>query len=123
MLGMLLARAGVDVTLLEKHKDFRGDTIHPSTMQVLEGLGLLHTFLELPHQRKSSFSLGFGSTTIRLADFSCLAVRAPFIAMMPQWNFLNFLAKEAGDSECSGANTCAQEIPGHRSASCHLGPP
>jgi 2-polyprenyl-6-methoxyphenol hydroxylase-like FAD-dependent oxidoreductase len=88
MLGMLLARAGVDVTLLEKHKDFlrdfRGDTIHLSTMEVLEGLGLLHTFLELPHQRKSSFSLGFGSTTIRLADFSCLAVRAPFIAMMPQ---------------------------------------
>jgi 2-polyprenyl-6-methoxyphenol hydroxylase-like FAD-dependent oxidoreductase len=100
MLGMLLARAGVDVTVLEKHKDFlrdfRGDTIHPSTMQSLEELGLLNAFLELPHQRMTSFSLGFGAKTIRLADFSRLAVPAPFIAIMPQWNFLNFLAADAG---------------------------
>jgi 2-polyprenyl-6-methoxyphenol hydroxylase-like FAD-dependent oxidoreductase len=99
MLGMLLARAGVDVTVLEKHKDFlrdfRGDTIHPSTMQALEELGLLNAFLEMPHQRMSSFTLGFGAKTIRLADFSRLPVSAPFIAIMPQWNFLNFLATEA----------------------------
>jgi 2-polyprenyl-6-methoxyphenol hydroxylase-like FAD-dependent oxidoreductase len=99
MLGLLLARAGVEVTVLEKHKDFlrdfRGDTIHPSTMQTLEELGLLDDFLKLPHQPARGFSLSFGDESVALADFSRLPVRAPFIAMMPQWDFLNFLSAEA----------------------------
>jgi 2-polyprenyl-6-methoxyphenol hydroxylase-like FAD-dependent oxidoreductase len=99
MLGLLLARAGVEVTVLEKHKDFlrdfRGDTIHPSTMQTMDELGLLDEFLELPHQRVNTFSLNFGDESIPLADFSRLPVRAPFIAMMPQWDFLNFLSDKA----------------------------
>lgn len=100
MLGLLLARAGVDVTVLEKHtdflRDFRGDTIHPSTMQVMEELGVLDEFLKLPHQPASSFNLQFGDEAVRLADFSTLPVRAPFIALMPQWDFLNFIASKAG---------------------------
>lgn len=99
MLGLLLARAGIDVTVLEQHtdflRDFRGDTIHPSTMQVMEELGLLEEFLKLPHQPTSSFNLQFGSESLRLADFSKLPVRAPFIALMPQWDFLNFIASHA----------------------------
>ena len=99
MLGMLLARAGVRVTVLEKHKDFlrdfRGDTIHPSTMEILYELGLLDKFLQLPHQKVSRMSGQFGAETIPFADFSHLKVHAPFIAMMPQWDFLDFLADEA----------------------------
>lgn len=102
MLGLLLARAGVDVTVLEKHadflRDFRGDTIHPSTMQTMDELGLLDEFLTLPHQKVESFSLNFGNESISLADFRGLPVRAPFIAMMPQWDFLNFLAEKAAQS-------------------------
>jgi 2-polyprenyl-6-methoxyphenol hydroxylase-like FAD-dependent oxidoreductase len=100
MLGLLMARAGIDVTVLEKHvdflRDFRGDTIHPSTMQVMEELGLLEAFLKLPHQPATSFEMQFGTETLRLADFTRLPVRAPFIALMPQWDFLNFIASEAG---------------------------
>jgi 2-polyprenyl-6-methoxyphenol hydroxylase-like FAD-dependent oxidoreductase len=96
MLGYLLARGGVDVTVVEKHadflRDFRGDTIHPSTMQVLDELGLLDAFLKLPHQPVANVVAQFGAERVKLADFSRLPVRAPFIAMMPQWDFLNFLA-------------------------------
>lgn len=99
MLGLLLARAGVDVVVLEKHadflRDFRGDTIHPSTMQVMHELGLLEKFLELPHQRVPEMVAQFGEEKLHLADFSRLRVRAPFIAMMPQWDFLDFLADRA----------------------------
>ncbi len=99
MLGLLLAKAGVDVTVLEKHKDFlrdfRGDTIHPSTMQTMSELGLLDAFLKLPHQAVPSLTARFGREIIHLADFSRLKVPAPFIAMMPQWEFLNFLAERA----------------------------
>jgi 2-polyprenyl-6-methoxyphenol hydroxylase-like FAD-dependent oxidoreductase len=99
MLGFLLARAGVEVTVLEKHadflRDFRGDTIHPSTMQIMDELGLLDEFLKLPHQLAQTFSLKFGSETLRMADFSKLSVRAPYIALMPQWDFLNFLSERA----------------------------
>ena len=100
MLGYLLARAGVDVVVLEKHadflRDFRGDTIHPSTMQVMHELGLLEDFLRLPHERVPDITAQFGSTRLRLADFSHLPVAAPFIAMMPQWDFLSFIAARAG---------------------------
>lgn len=98
-LGLLLARAGVRVTVLEKHgdflRDFRGDTIHPSTMEILHELGLLGRFLRLPHEKVSRLSGQFGDRLIPFADFSHLPVQAPFIAMMPQWDFLDFLADEA----------------------------
>ncbi len=96
MLGYLLARAGVDVAVLEKHgdflRDFRGDTIHPSTLRVMDELGLLDTFLALPHQRAERLSARVGSRTLQLADFSRLPGRCKFIAFMPQWDFLDFLA-------------------------------
>lgn len=96
MLGFLLARAGVAVIVLEKHadflRDFRGDTIHPSTMQVMHELGLLDEFLRLPHVREDDLVARFGAEDITVADFSHLPVKAPFIAFMPQWDFLDFLA-------------------------------
>ncbi len=96
LLGVLLARAGVTVAVLEKHRDFlrdfRGDTIHPSTMQVLHELAWLPEFLRLPHQPVYRLTARFGDHPLQLADFSHLPVAAPFIAMMPQWDFLNFLA-------------------------------
>ena len=97
-LGLLLARAGVRVTVLEKHRDFlrdfRGDTIHPSTMEIFHELGLLERFLQLPHEKVSRLFGQFGDLRIPFADFSHLPVQAPFIAMMPQWDFLDFLADE-----------------------------
>ncbi|HWI10614.1 MAG TPA: FAD-dependent oxidoreductase, partial [Burkholderiaceae bacterium] len=99
MLGYLLARAGVEVVVLEKHtdflRDFRGDTIHPSTLEVMHELGLLDAFLRLPHQRVERLAGQFGPARIVLADFAHLPTRAKFIAMMPQWDFLDFLASEA----------------------------
>jgi 2-polyprenyl-6-methoxyphenol hydroxylase-like FAD-dependent oxidoreductase len=99
MLGFLLARAGVDVVVVEKHadflRDFRGDTIHPSTLQVMDELGLIDEFLKLPHTRAPKLSAEMGGHTITMADFSRLPVRHRFIAFMPQWDFLNFLAEKA----------------------------
>src|ERR1043166_5903878 len=99
MLGYLLGRAGVDVAGLEKHadffRDFRGDTVHPSTLQVMDELGLIDRFLQLPHQRLQKMDGLFAGTPVRLADLSRLKVKYPFIAFMPQWDFLNFL-REAG---------------------------
>ena len=96
MLGLLLARAGVDVLVLEKHadflRDFRGDTIHPSTLDVMGELGLLDEFLKLPHQKARSISAYFGGRAYAFADFTYLPTRCKFIALMPQWDFLNFLA-------------------------------
>src|SRR3954466_7283466 len=99
MLGFLLARAGVDVTVLEKHadflRDFRGDTVHPSTLELIHELGLLHEFLRRPHQELAQIRGLIGDTEITLADFSHLPTRCRFIAFMPQWDFLNFLASHA----------------------------
>src|SRR5258708_4085197 len=96
MLSLLLARAGIDVTVLEKHKDFfrdfRGDTIHPSTLELMHELGLLEAFLALPHQEFAALSLSIGGVSIPMADFSHLPTAAKFIALMPQWDFLSFLA-------------------------------
>src|SRR5258708_21632272 len=96
MLGFLLARAGVKVVVLEKHgdflRDFRGDTVHPSTLTVMHELGLLDEFLKLPHHRISQFTGYFVDTPVKIADLSHLPVPAPFIAMMPQWDFLDFIA-------------------------------
>ncbi|MBV8188354.1 MAG: FAD-dependent oxidoreductase [Alphaproteobacteria bacterium] len=98
MLGFLLARAGVATVVLEKHgdflRDFRGDTVHPSTLTVMDELGLLDEFLKLPHQEVSRFSAQFGEERVEFADFSHLPVRSRFIALMPQWDFLNFLADQ-----------------------------
>ncbi|HTV33275.1 MAG TPA: FAD-dependent oxidoreductase [Methylocella sp.] len=99
MLGLLLARAGIDILVLEKHadflRDFRGDTIHPSTLEALADLGLLDDFLKLPHQEAALLKARVGDVIIPLADFSHLPTRAKFIAFMPQWDFLNFLAAQA----------------------------
>jgi 2-polyprenyl-6-methoxyphenol hydroxylase-like FAD-dependent oxidoreductase len=99
MLGLLLARAGVDVTVVEKHgdflRDFRGDTIHPSTLEVMSELGLIDEFLKLPHTRAPKLTAEMGGRTITMADFSRLPVKNRFIAFMPQWDFLNFLAGKA----------------------------
>jgi 2-polyprenyl-6-methoxyphenol hydroxylase-like FAD-dependent oxidoreductase len=96
MLGFLLARAGVRVTVLEKHadflRDFRGDTIHPSTLELMVELGLIDEFLKLPHSRVERLSGQVGASTIHLADFSHLPTHCKFIALMPQWDFLDFLA-------------------------------
>jgi 2-polyprenyl-6-methoxyphenol hydroxylase-like FAD-dependent oxidoreductase len=99
MLGLLLVRAGVDVIVLEKHsdflRDFRGDTIHPSTLEVLHELGLLEEFLKLPHQKAHELGAYIGDRAIPFADFTHLPTRCKFIAFIPQWDFLNFLAQQA----------------------------
>ena len=96
MLGVLLACAGVKVTVLEKHKDFlrdfRGDTIHPSTLRMMEELGWLQDFLKLPHQEVTRIFAQFGDTRVEMANFSHLPITTKFIALMPQWDFLDFLA-------------------------------
>jgi len=99
MLGFLLARAGVDVVVLEKHedffRDFRGDTIHPSTLQVMYELGLVDELLKRPHQEVRQLGAQIGDELVQIADFSHLPTHCKFLAFMPQWHFLNFLA-EAG---------------------------
>ncbi len=99
MLALLLARAGVDVVVLEKHadflRDFRGDTIHPSTLEIIHELGLLDDFLALPHQKVERIAGVIGGVEVALADFTHLPVRCPYIAFMPQWDFLDFLADQA----------------------------
>ena len=99
MAGHLLARAGVEVLVLEKHadflRDFRGDTIHPSTLEVMHELHLAEKLLKLPHEKIRSFNFHVGERIIPIADFTGLALRYPFIAIMPQWEFLNFLATTA----------------------------
>ena len=99
MLGLLLARAGVDVLVLEKHadflRDFRGDTIHPSTFKVVHELGALEELLSLPHQEMPALSVRIGDATLPVADFAHLPTRCRFVAFMPQWDFLSFLAGHA----------------------------
>jgi 2-polyprenyl-6-methoxyphenol hydroxylase-like FAD-dependent oxidoreductase len=98
MLGFLLARAGIKVVVLEKHRDFlrdfRGDTIHPSTLELMHELGLLQEFLTLPHEKVRKLRGVIGQTSVQLADFSHLPTQCQFIALMPQWDFLDFLARQ-----------------------------
>jgi 2-polyprenyl-6-methoxyphenol hydroxylase-like FAD-dependent oxidoreductase len=124
MLGYLLARAGVEVVVLEKHgdffRDFRGDTVHPSTLQVMHELGMLKEFLKLPHQELDSVSGRVGDFSFHAADFRHLSTRCKFIALMPQWDFLNFLSDRAKRfrrfqlrMQCEGVDLIRQ---GHRIA-------
>ena len=96
MLGFLLARAGVRVVVLEKHadflRDFRGDTVHPSTLELIYELGLLGEFLKLPHRTVDRLSMQIGKRRIRLIDLTHLPTQCKYVALMPQWDFLNFLA-------------------------------
>jgi len=99
MLGFLLARAGIDVLVLEKHadflRDFRGDTIHPSTLEIMHELGLLDEFLKRPHQEVRELTGQIGAEPVVIGDFRFLPTHCKFIALMPQWDFLNFLAEQA----------------------------
>jgi 2-polyprenyl-6-methoxyphenol hydroxylase-like FAD-dependent oxidoreductase len=99
MLGFLLARAGVDVAVLEKHadffRDFRGDTIHPSTLELMHELGLLREFLALPHDEVDHLGGDVYGHRVRIADFTHLPVQHRALVIMPQWDFLNFLAAQA----------------------------
>src|ERR1041384_2836865 len=99
MTGFLLARAGVEVVVLEKHadfnRDFRGDTIHPSTLDLMHELGLLDEFLKLPHQELRELRAVVNGQIVPAADFTKLPTHCKFIAFMPQWDFLNFLSSHA----------------------------
>ena len=99
MLGLLLARQGVEVMVLEKHgdflRDFRGDTVHPSTLRLLDELGLADEFLELPHQKVTRLAVTTDDGTYAMADFGRLPGKFPFLAFVPQWDFLDFLADQA----------------------------
>jgi 2-polyprenyl-6-methoxyphenol hydroxylase-like FAD-dependent oxidoreductase len=99
MAGLLLARAGVETLVLEKHgdflRDFRGDTVHPSTLELMHELGVLEAFLQLPHQQVREIGGDIDGNRVMIADFSHLPTRCKFVALMPQWDFLDFLADEA----------------------------
>jgi 2-polyprenyl-6-methoxyphenol hydroxylase-like FAD-dependent oxidoreductase len=99
MLGLLLARAGVEATVIEKHndflRDFRGDTIHPSTLEAMSQLGFLDQFLALPHEKAPTLHAEIGGRLATIADFSRLPTRCKYILFMPQWDSLNFLAAKA----------------------------
>jgi 2-polyprenyl-6-methoxyphenol hydroxylase-like FAD-dependent oxidoreductase len=99
MLGFLLARMGVDVVVLEKHadflRDFRGDTIHPSTLEIMYELGILDEFLKRPHQEVRQLAGQIGAETVAIADFTHLPTHCKFLGLMPQWDFLNFIAEQA----------------------------
>jgi 2-polyprenyl-6-methoxyphenol hydroxylase-like FAD-dependent oxidoreductase len=98
MLGFLLARQGVDVFVLEKHadflRDFRGDTIHPSTLEIMYELGILDEFLKRPHQKVTELAGKVGGETVTIADFTHLPTHCHFLALMPQWDFLNFITEQ-----------------------------
>jgi 2-polyprenyl-6-methoxyphenol hydroxylase-like FAD-dependent oxidoreductase len=99
VLGYLLARRGVQVTVLEKHedffRDFRGDTVHPSTLEILRELGLLKEFLALPHNEVDSLGVIIGDSEFKVANFRHVPATCKFVALMPQWDFLNFLSSHA----------------------------
>src|SRR5271165_4306829 len=99
VLGYLLARAGVEVTVLERppdfNRDFRGDTVHPSTLEVMYELGLLQDFLKVPHQQLTTVGGTFGDFAFQTADFRHLPTHCKFVALMPQWDFLDFLSSQA----------------------------
>src|ERR1700730_2105515 len=99
MLGFLLGRAGVNTLVLEKHadflRDFRGDTVHPSTLKIMQELGLIDDFLKLPHSEIRAFAAEIGDARVKIADFAKVVTPFKFVALMPQWDFLNFLAERS----------------------------
>ena len=99
VMGLLLARAGVDVTILEKHadffRDFRGDTIHPSTLELLYELGMLEDFLKVPHQEVRQINGQIGDTFVKIGDLTHVPTHCKYLVFMPQWDFLNFVAGQA----------------------------
>src|SRR5579864_8009000 len=99
MLGFLLARAGIEVVVLEKHadflRDFRGDTIHPSTLELMWELGIMEEFLKRPHQEERELAGQVGNETVKIGDFTHLPTHCKFLAFMPQWEFLNFILEHA----------------------------
>ncbi len=128
MLGLLLARAGIDVAVLEKHadflRDFRGDTIHPSTLELMSELGVLEDFLKLPHQEVRTLRGQIGDVSLPVADFSHLPTRCKFLAIMPQWDFPNLLAGQAAryptfhlmmQAEVNGLTEASGRVVGVRS--------
>jgi 2-polyprenyl-6-methoxyphenol hydroxylase-like FAD-dependent oxidoreductase len=130
LLGLLLVRAGVDVTVLEKHadffRDFRGDTIHPSTLEIMYELGLLDDFLKLPHQEVRQLGVQIGNTFIPIGDFTHLPTHCKFLMFMPQWDFLNFIAERARwyptfrlrmQTEAVGLLTAGDRVTGVRATS------
>ena len=125
ILGFLLARAGVQVTVLEKHKDFfrdfRGDTVHPSTLEVLYELGLLEDFLKVPHQEVEYVGGVFGDFAFRGADFRYVPAHCKFVALMPQWDFLNFLTGHAKKLPAFDLRMHHQAIDLLREGSCVAG--
>jgi 2-polyprenyl-6-methoxyphenol hydroxylase-like FAD-dependent oxidoreductase len=112
MLGFLLARAGVEVVVLEKHadflRDFRGDTVHPSTLELIHELGLLEQFLALTHQKVDRLSVQIGDSRVQMVDLTHLPTRCKFIALMPQWDFLGFLAKQGQRYRTFELRLCAE---------------
>jgi len=115
VLGLLLARAGVDVTVLEKHpdflRDFRGDTVHPSTLRLLDELGLFERFSQLPQSRVEQASLSVKGQPVTMVDFRRLRLPHPYIAMVPQWDLLSLLA-EAGEAEPTFTLRTRHEVTG-----------
>lgn len=114
MAGLLFARAGVRTLVLEKHgdflRDFRGDTVHPSTMEILGQLGMLERFLSRPHDRIDQAEVRYGGRLLKLGDLRFLNSPTPFIAMMPQWDFLDFLTGEAAAHPCFSLEMSADVV-------------
>ena len=112
MLGFLLARAGVDVVVLEKHadflRDFRGDTIHPSTLELMHELGLLDDFLKLPHQKIDHMTAQVGDERVHMIDLTHVPTRCKYLALMPQWDFLDFLAARGKRYKSFDLRMCAE---------------
>src|SRR3954453_15170131 len=114
MAGLLFARAGCRVVVLEKHadffRDFRGDTVHPSTLELLRGLGLFDEFLKRPHDEVRTLTARVAERRITIADMSHLPVKSRFVALMPQWDFLDFLAQEARHYPTFGLRMNAEAV-------------
>jgi 2-polyprenyl-6-methoxyphenol hydroxylase-like FAD-dependent oxidoreductase len=105
MLGLMLAREGVDVLVLEKHgdflRDFRGDTLHPSTMEIMDELGLAEGLLDLEHTKAPRIEARLPGRTVTVADLSHLKTRYPFITFMPQWDFLDYVTEKRSATRTS----------------------
>jgi len=112
MLGFLLARAGIAVAVLEKHpdflRDFRGDTVHPSTLELMHELGLIDDFLALPHRKVDQFIVQIGAQRLRIVDLNHLPTHCKYIALMPQWDFLNFIADQGRRYETFDLHMCTE---------------